>query len=231
VLAFAALCAAQQPSGEDAQAKKFYEDLIKAPIVPLRNTEDIQEDLKAADKQSKQVDKAVSDAQARITEADGWLATHKHEMDGLKAKLQAAKKEKREADKVTLEGQLKQLDLVEDYLKKTKSIREAERDLAKSQKELVGAGTKVFQGELDLNKKVESIRNADPTSPDLTKIVLEATQAGENTLQAMKTLADTGEDVASRMKRLAERRLELAQARNKLLSEDRIRRAAAGMKK
>lgn len=47
----------------------------------------------------------------------------------------------------------------------------------------------------------------------------------------MKTMGDRNNDVASRMKQLADRRIDLAEARSKLLSEDRIHTAAARMNK
>jgi hypothetical protein len=231
VLAMAPVLAAQQSPGADAPAKKFYEDLVRTPIIPQRSAGNIQDDLKTAEKNTHEVDKAIADTQARIKESEVWLATNKSETDGLKAKLNVAKKEKREADKITLEGQLKQLDLVDEYLKKTREIRGAELDLAKSQKELVGAQIKVYQGELDLNKKTDAIKNAGPAAANLSKTVLDAAQAGENTLKLMKTMTDKNEDVVGQMKRLADRRIDLVQARNKLLSEDRIRSIAAGMKK
>jgi len=75
------------------------------------------------------------------------------------------------------------------------------------------------------------MKKGQPDAPDFAKTVLEAAQAGEATLQLMKTMADKNTDVAGKMKRLADRRVGLVQARNKLLSEDRIRRAASAIAK
>jgi hypothetical protein len=231
VLVLVPALAAQQPAGQGAPPKKFYEELIKTPIVPPRSADEIQGDVRTAEQNAQQIDKATSAVQARIKEADGWIAANKGEMDGLKAKISIAKKEKREADKLTLEGQLKQLDLVDEYLKKTKDIRNSEMDLTKAQKELVNAQKKVYQSELELTKKEGAIKSAGPASPNLTKTVLDATQAGESTLKLMKAMAEKNEDVVGQMKKLAERRIDLAQARNKLLSEDRIRSVATETKK
>jgi hypothetical protein len=65
----------------------------------------------------------------------------------------------------------------------------------------------------------------------LARIVLDGAQAGENTLKLMKAMADRNNDVASRIKQLADRWIDLAEARNQLPSEDRIRAAAASMSK
>ena len=47
----------------------------------------------------------------------------------------------------------------------------------------------------------------------------------------MKAVAEKNEDVLGQTKKLADRRIDLAQARNKLLTEDRIKEFAADMKK
>lgn len=217
---------AQVKPGEDAEAKEFYEELIRTPIVPQRSSGDIKDDLSVAEKDMQQVDAAIAESQERIKEAQGWLATQKKEIDRLKDKIKAAKKDKREADKLTLEAQKKQLELVEEYLKKTKEIRDAELDYNRAQKEKVGAEIKVYQGELDLKNRVDAIRNSAPEDPNLSRIVFDAAQAGENVLKLIKTMADKNKNVSDRMKKLADRRIKLAQARNKLLSEERIRQAA-----
>jgi hypothetical protein len=98
-----------------------------------------------------------------------------------------------------------------------------------SQKERISAEINVYQSELNLKKRVDAIRNAGQEDPNLSKIVIDAAQAGEDVLKLMKTMADKNQNVASQMKNLADRRLKLAEARNKLLSEDRIREAAAKM--
>jgi len=216
----------QEPASTPVSGEKFYEELIRTPIVPQRSTEDIQADTSAAEKDMHQIDKSIAGAQARVKEAEGWIATQKTEIEALKKQADTAKKEKREADKLMLEAQRKQLELVQDYLKQMIEIREAELDLAKSQKDLVNAEMKVYQAERDLAKKADAMKKGQPAGPDFTKTVLEAAQAGEATLQLMKTMADKNADVAGKMNRLANKRVGLVQARNKLLSEERIRRAA-----
>ena len=216
---------AQRPPDEDVLAKDFYEDLIRTPMVPQRPVEDIWGDLTAADEEMRQADMDIADAKAGVKETERWLAALEREMDAVKAGIHAAKKEKLDADQLTLGGQLNQLELVEEFLKKTRVVRDAEVDLAQFQKDLVSAEVKVYQAELDLKRRAEAIQSAGPESTDLAKIVLDAAHEGENVLKLMKARADRNEDAAGRMTRLADRWIDLAQARNKLLTEDRIRSA------
>lgn len=230
-MALAPVLAAQKAPVEGANARKFYEELISAPLVPLRDKADIQESLKATEKRLEQADKSIPQMQARIKEADGWLVTQKSEVDGLKNLANVAKNEKREADKLALEGQIKQLDLVENYLRRMRDIRYSELNVAKAQKDLVSAEVEVYRAEAEAQNKIDSIRTAGADNPNLSKIVLEGTQAGEKLLNRMKAMAEKNQDVAGQSKQLAERRLDLAEARSKLVTEDRIRAAAAGLSK
>ena len=215
--------ATAQESSEDSN--RFYEALIRAPILPQRDAEAIQSDLENKQRQITQSEKAITDAEAQVNEAKGWISTQKKEIDALKAKIKTAKKEKRDADKVIMEGQKKQLELVADYLKKTKEVRDSELDLAKSQKDLMNAEAEVYEAELDLRKKADSLMSSTPSDPNLPGLALEATQAAENTLMLIRAMADKDESVAGRIKKIAERRVDLVKARNRLLTEDRIRKA------
>jgi chromosome segregation ATPase len=213
---------ASQESNE--QTSDFYEAIIRAPIVPQRDEEAIKSDLENAKKQIQQCDKSIKDAETKVSEAKGWIDTLKKEVDGLNDQIKMAKKEKRDADKLTFEAQKKQLELVEDYLKKMKNVRDGELDLAKSHKDLMNAEAQAYEAELDLRKKADSLKNSRPSDPDLSKLAMEATQAAENTLRLMKTMAGKNADVAGRLTNIADRRVELVQARNKLVTEDRIRK-------
>jgi len=212
----------QQPAAE-----KFYEELITTPVVPQRDREDIRGDLEAAERQLQQINKTISDYQARKKEAAGWVTTQRAEIEDLSKQVKAAKKEKREADRLTLDAQRKQLELVRDYLRQMSRIRDVELSVAQAQKDVVNSEIKVYQAELDLKNRVDAIGKGQASDPDFVKITIEAARAGETTLRLMKELADKNANVAGRMKQLADGRVNLVQARNKLLSEERIRNAAA----
>ena len=209
----------------DKEESKFYEELIRAPIVPQRDTGVIQSDLVSTQKQIQQAEKAITDAQAKVKEADSWIATQKKEIDNLKSKINTAKKEKRESDRLMLEAQKKQLELVADYLQKSKDLRSGELDLAKSQKDLLNSEAKVYGAELELRSKADALKNASLSDPNLINLALEATKASESTLMLMKTMAEKNAAVSGRMTKIADRRVELVQTRNKLITEDRVRNA------
>jgi len=219
------------PAQQAPAADPFYESVIRAPIIPARAAADIQADLDAADKNRKAAEKAIADAHARVKEADDWSTQQRALIEDVKAKAAAAKKEKREADKVALDAQQKQLELVLEYLKKTKSAREAEMDLAQAQKDQLDAQYKALTAEDDLRKSVERIKTAGPKDPSIAKTVMNTVSLAQTTLQLMKTASDKNADVAGRAKRLADRRIELADSRNKLITEDRIRKAVESMGK
>ena len=86
---------------------------------------------------------------------------------------------------------------------------------------------KVYEAELGLKNRVEAMNKGEASDPDFVKTTIDAAQEGEATLRLMKALAEKNADVAGRMKQLADRRVSLVQARNKLLSEQRIRNAAS----
>jgi hypothetical protein len=89
----------------------------------------------------------------------------------------------------------------------------------------VDAEIKVYEAELDMRKKADSLKNSTPSDPNLSGLALEATRAAENTLMLVKARADQNAIVAGRMTKVADRRVDLGQARNKLLTEDRTRKA------
>jgi len=210
----------------EVEAEKLYDDLIITPIVPQRDKAQIRADMDAAEKDLKRTEQAIGEAQKRGKEAEGWMAAQKSHIDALKKQIKAAKKEKREADLVNIEAQKKQLDLVQGYLKQTREVRSVELALAKSQKELANARKKVYQSEFAGNKMVEAIRSGEPSDPGFSKSVVDAAQAGEKTLNLMQEMAKKSATTADKMNQLAKRRVTLVETRNKLLSEDRIRKAA-----
>jgi len=217
--------AQEAPAAPAEGPNKLYQDVIKTPLVPPRSQDEIRQDQKRAEEDTERANKSIADAQARVKEAEGWVKAHKLEMDQLKKKIDAAKKEKRDSDKIMLEAQFKQLELVEDYLRRMQDVRSVEVEVAGAQKDLANSRKKAAEAELDLTGKADAWKQAPPSDPTFFQKARTASEAGANTLRAMREMADKNTDVASRFKKLADKRVALVEARNRLLSEDLIRAA------
>lgn len=212
-----------------AQDTPFYEELIRKPIIPDRNAGEIEADLDAARAKAQQSDQPISDAQARVKEADGWLSQIKSEIDRVNGDIDSAKREKRNADKMASDAQKKQLELVQDYLKKVKSSRETQLDVAKTQKDAHNAQVKALEAEAAAKKKLDAFRALGPDDPNLTNVFLAAMKSGENALQRWRDWAQKNADVADLTRRVADRWLDAESARGKLFSEARIKGSLAGV--
>ena len=206
-------------------AKKFYEELIRSPIVPGRSADEIKADLQRAEEDKKRAGKVISDAQARDKQSSGWVKQHKAEIKTAKDKIKAAKKEKRESDFIGLQAERKQLELVEDYLKTVAAVRKTEVNQGRAMKNIAEAGQQAFSAELELQGKVETWAKSSADSPGYVEAGFQVTQTAEKTLNLMEKMAAAQAELANREKRLAAARVKLVVARNKLLTEDRIRSA------
>jgi len=227
LVAMTGLVAYPQAGGSEGAA--FYEELIRSPIVPDRSTDEIKADLQRAEEDKKRADRAINDAQARQKQASEWVKQHKVEIKASKDKVKAAKKDKRESDVVQLQADRKQLELVEDYLKTFTGLRKTEVNQGKAMKSVADAERQAFSAELDLQNKFGTWMKSPADSPGYVEAALQAVDAAEKTLRLMEKMAAARADLADRGKRLASTRVKLVVARNKLVTEDRIRSAGEAL--
>jgi hypothetical protein len=73
---------------------------------------------------------------------------------------------------------------------------------------------------------VDAVKSVSLSDPGFSKTVLDAAQTGRQTLQLMQAMAKSHANESDKMNQLAKRRVSLIDARNKLLTEDRMRQAA-----
>jgi hypothetical protein len=230
LLSAALLAAVPQQAATQSDVQKLYEDLIRSPIIPPRDAESIEADLNHTKLEAQQSGRVIGEAEARVREADGWISAEKREIDSVKRKVDAAKKDRREPDRLQLESQRKQLELVAEYLRRTREVRESEVEQAKAQKDVLDADLNVFNAELELRKEAEILKRTAADDPTLGRQTLAVAKSSESTLRLMKISADKRADVARRSAQIADRRVDLVQSRNKLLSEDRIKKLAEQQK-
>lgn len=225
VMLFGSPIAAQEGQPPEAASAKFYESLIIMPIIPARAADAIQADLTRADEDRQKAEQAVAACNAQVIEAEGWIKLQKLDIDGLKLQIDAAKKEKRDADKAALEAQKKEHELVQDFLEKLKSVREASLNLAKAQQVLASACRAAGQAELDLSQKRDTWAALTAGDAGAVTAARSAFLAEETVSQALKDLADKQSDVYDKQKKLNDRRIDLTKARTVLLNDERLKTA------
>jgi hypothetical protein len=221
VMLFGDLIAGQEAKPAEPASAKFYEALIIMPIIPARSADAIQADLTRADEDRQKAEQAVAACNAQVIEAEGWIKLQKLDIDGLKLQIDAAKKEKRDADKAALEAQKKEHELVQDFLEKLKSVREAALNLAKAQQVLASA----CQADQDLAQKRGTWAAQPAGDAGAVTAARSAFLAEETVSQALKDLADKQSEVYDKQKKLNDRRIDLAKARTVLLNDGRLKTA------
>ena len=219
------LITGQEEKPAEPASAKFYEALIIMPIIQVRSADAIQADLTRADEDRQKAEHAVAACNAQVIEAEGWIKLQKLDIDGLKLQIDAAKKEKRDADKAALEAQKKEHELVQDFLEKLKSVREAALNLAKAQQVLASACRAAGQAELDLSQKRGTWATLPAGDAGAVTAARSAFLAEETVSQALKDLADKQSEVYDKQKRLNDRRIDLARARTVLLNDGRLKAA------
>lgn len=201
-------------SAQTAEDKSFQE-IINAPLIAPRSQDDIQADIKSSQQDVAAADKRITTALDGLNKANQMLQLQKGEVDALKKKIDLVKKEKREADKISLEAEKKKADLIEDFLEKYRTVAEAGVDEAKSEKDLSQAQIGAFTAELELSQKREDRDKAG--SAAMASANLNVSTAQDKALRAFKTVADKNKGVADKLSNLANKRIDLFQIQAKLV--------------
>jgi hypothetical protein len=207
---------ATQQAAQKSFQEKLFQEVIKAPLITPRNQDDIKADIESARQATSVIDKRIAAAQEGLNRASQLLQQQKGEMDAIKKKIDLAKKEKRETDKITLEAEKKKADLVQDFLEKYKSLADAGVDEARSEKDLAQARVAAHEAELELSQKREARDKAGDT--EFGAASLASSNAQEKALRASKTATDKNKGVADKLNNIEIKRMELFQIRAKLVT-------------
>ena len=207
---------ATPPAAEKSFQEKLFQEVIKAPLIPPRSQDDIKADMESDKQDGVAADKKTAAAQEGLNKASQLLQQQKGEMDAMKKKIDLAKKEKRETDKITLEAEKKKADLAQDFLEKYKSLAEAGVDEAKAEKDLAQAQVAAHQAELELSQKREARDKAGDA--EFGAASLTSSNAQEKALRAFKAVADKNKGVADKRSNIENKRMELFQIRAKLVT-------------
>jgi hypothetical protein len=217
ILLTTAAFAQQAPAGSQPErGQKFFDEVVRAPLIPARSPDEIRADIERAKEDARRAESAKVTAEAAVKQADNWVRIQKAEVDLIKKKMDAAKKDKRETDRITLEGERKKAELLMDFLNRRKNLSSAELDLAKAEKELAEAKQKAYEQEREFAVRREARDKAGDA--EFVQASVTAADTQEKAIRALKAMADSNKEVADREKKVFDSTLDLFEVRRKLVT-------------
>jgi len=188
-------------------------------LVPTRDTADIQREITAAVQRRMRAEAAIkrftdlrSGTQLRVDDM-------KRRINGIGDRVSAAKKEKRDADRVRLEAERKAAEREKALLERHVALRAAEMDLQKKQAEAAELERKALELEMQL-----SLKRTDPARPALGTVerasydqILRDLERQE--LEAQRAAVSKMADATNSQKNIVERQLEILEAQGKVVND------------
>jgi chromosome segregation ATPase len=213
--ALAAQTKAQAQTPAPAAASSGFDSFIM--LVPLRDTVSIKKQLKAATEAVTQADSRRQQAETMRLGARARIESKKVEIVRIKDRINLAKKENREADRVGLDAERKAAEREKGLFERREELRQSEIELEAVRGELAGLTEKALQLELQLatrraGRSRKPVGGAGAASLDQVIGELE-----KQTLEAQRAQAAYDPVVANQEIKVIDRRLELLDAQQKLL--------------
>jgi chromosome segregation ATPase len=189
-------------------------------LVAPRDTITIKRQLRSAVEAATQAESRRQQAETMRLGARGSIEAKKLEMVRLKERINLAKKENREADRLGLEAERKAAEREKGLLERREELRQAEGELEATRAELATLTQKSLQLELQLavrraGRSRTPIGGAGGASLDRVIGELE-----KQTLEAQRAQSAYSTEVAGREMRVIDSRLELLDAQQKVLGGD-----------
>lgn len=188
-------------------------------VVPVRSAQEITTDLENAMVTRQLAIHRNEQAVARLQQIAGAIDSRESSIDNIKDRKDDANDDNRKSEEKSLKIEEKANKQAIDLLKRLKSLREAEVDVAKSEEDHADMMIQVLQRESDLQQKRSDYEwPSIAQSGDLTRNT--ASQVlGElevDLLKLQKKLASATQNVASKQKKVVEQRMKLHEAQTKL---------------
>jgi hypothetical protein len=189
-------------------------------LVAPRDTITIKRQLRSAGEAVTLAESRRQQAETMRLGARGSIEAKKLEMVRIKERINLAKKENREADRLGLEAERKAAEREKGLLERREELRQAESDLEATRAELAGLTQKALQLELQLavrraGRSRTPIGGAGGASLDRVIGELE-----KQTLEAQRVQSGYSTEVAAREIKVIDSRLELLEAQQKVLGGD-----------
>jgi hypothetical protein len=186
-------------------------------LVPPRDTITIKKSLHAALEAETSADKRRDQAEIMRLGALSRIESKKVEVSRLKERINIAKKENREADRLGMEAERKAAEREIDLLKRREELRQAETEFEAKRAELSGLTAQALRLELQLAvRRAGRLRTpvGGAGGASLDRVIAELEK---QTLEAQRAQAFSSSEVADHEMRVIDRRLELLDAQERVL--------------
>jgi len=189
-------------------------------LVQPRNVVDIERDVQSAEQARTAAIEAEKTAQEQRSTATTRLEEKNKAIDENKAKLKAAKKEKKESEILLLTTEAKALGRDKDLLEQREALRDAEIDLARGRNELATLTKQALELERQLSLKRAENAGTSVSGPDTAREARVLIDLEKATLEAQKKVADKQGEVADGAKEVVDRQLKTLEAQQNIYGGD-----------
>jgi hypothetical protein len=203
-----------QGSGGRSNASSFDSFIL---LVPPRDTLSIKKAIRSASDAGSLAETRRNQAETMRLGARARIESKKVEIVRIKDRINVAKKESRDADRVGLEAERKAAEREIELLKRREELREAETNLETRRAELAGLTKKALELELQLAiRRAGRLRSpvGGAGAAGLDRVIGELEK---QTLEAQRAQAASSIEVSDEEIQAIDRRLELLDAQQKIL--------------
>jgi hypothetical protein len=186
-------------------------------LVPPRDSNLIKKEIRAAADAAKAAEKARQQAETMRLGATSRIEFKKVEIVRIKERINLAKKEGREADRLGLEAERKAAEGEIDLLRRREELRDAEAILETKRAELAGLTKQALELELQLAVRRTGRRRAPLGGPGAASLQRVIGELEKQTLEAQRAQAASGIEVSDQEIRVIDRQLDLLDAQQKIL--------------
>jgi hypothetical protein len=186
-------------------------------LVPPRDSSTIKKEIRAAASAAAAAEKARQHAETMRLGASSRIEFKKVEIGRIKERINIAKKENREADRVGLEAERKAAEREIDLLKRREELRDAETILGTKRAELASLTKQALELELQLAIRRAGRRRAPVGGAGGASLDQVIGELEKQTLEAQRAQAAAGIEVSDQEIRVIDSRLEMLEAQQKVL--------------
>jgi hypothetical protein len=189
-------------------------------LVPPRDSVVIKREIRASADAGAAAEKARQQAETMRLGATSRIEFKKVEIVRIKERINLAKKENREADRVGLEAERKAAEREIDLLKRREELRDAETALETVRAELAGLTKQALELELQLAVRRAGRRRGPVGGAGAASLNRVIGELEKQTLEAQRAQAASSIEVSDQEIRVIDRRLDLLDAQQKVLGGD-----------